>query len=463
VQRNEVQDVLLRIAPGVEGDTHAYLETGGLDSKFGVPEAGDRALAAVKLADALPGVRLRGIHAHVGSQLTHIEPYLAEVERLFDLLAEARSSLGIGMELLDLGGGFGVTYVDERPPNPDAAAGEILAACRSAAARRDLLAPRVMVEPGRALVANSVLTLYRVGFLKESPSGLVHVAVDGGMSDNIRPALYGARYTVRVASPERTGAPAPMTVVGKHCEAGDVLATDAELPSDVETGDLLAFAATGAYGYSMASNYNQVGRPAVVAIRGGDARLILRREDAADLGRLEVDAVPPPVVDPPPGVVVRPAVPGDASSFDRMWRELLAEGWVRSHPLDRPVRHYRALFRRSDSDTGLWLVAVAGTDVVGHLAITREEHPATDHVATLGLGVAPPFRRRGVGAALLSEALAWARRVGVHKVILTVFPDNLSAIRLYRRFGFVDEGRFVRHAKKPYGYRDEILMGRWLE
>ena len=462
VRHGVVQDVMLRIAPGVEGGTHAYLETGGIESKFGIPEFGDRALAAMKQADSLDGVALRGIHAHVGSQLTHIDPYLSEVDRLFDLIAQARDALGLEVELVDLGGGFGVTYTDEVPLAPGDAASAILSAIDAGARSRGLAVPEVMVEPGRALVANSVVTLYTLGFTKEAPSGKVYFSVDGGMSDNIRPALYGARYSVACASPGRAGEPAVVTVVGRHCETGDVLADDVELPSDMRAGDLVAFAATGAYGYSMASNYNRVGKPAVLAVKGGKARLILRREDDADLDRLEVDIRPDPVPAAPAGVVIRPAEPGDAASFDRMWKGLLAEGWVRSQRFDNPVRHYKSLFRRSSSDRGLWLVAVAGRDVVGHLAITREEHPATEHIATLGLGVAPEWRSRGVAAGLMEEAVAWGRSVGVRKIILTVFPDNLAAVRLYRKFGFVDEGRFVNHAKKPYGYRDELLMGRWL-
>jgi putative acetyltransferase len=212
----------------------------------------------------------------------------------------------------------------------------------------------------------------------------------------------------------------------------------------------------------MASNYNRVGKPAVVAVRDGKARLILRREDDADLDRLEVDVRPDPARTVPAGVVIRPAEPGDAASFDRMWKGLLAEGWVRSQRFDNPVRHYRSVFRRSSSDSGLWLVAVAQGEVVGHLAITREEHPATEHIATLGLGVAPEWRNQGIAAGMMGEAIVWGRSVGVRKIILTVFPDNLAAIRLYRKLGFADEGRFVNHAKKPYGYRDELLMGRWL-
>ena len=461
-----VQDILLRIALGVEVETHSYLQTGGLGAKFGISNTGDRALTAVKKAHSLPGVRLRGIHAHLGSQLTSLEPYLLEVERLFDLLLEVRNALEIEFDVLDLGGGFGVTYTDEVPVAAADAAERILLAVRVAADARRLAVPEVVVEPGRALVANTVVTLYSVGYMKDVPPATTYVAVDGGASDNIRPALLGARYTVAPASPPRAAETATMTVVGRHCDSGDILARDVPLPEDLRSGDLLACAATGAYGYAMASNYNKVGRPAVVAVGGGRARLILRREDDADLGRLEVDREEEPVPTPPPGVTVRPARPRDAAAFHRAWREITADGWVRSPEVSDPVRHYRRLFKASSTGQGLWLVAVAdkaGKQVVGHLAITREAHPATEHVASLGLGVVREWRGKGIGSALMAEALLWARSVGVQKVTLMVYPDNPAAIRLYRKFGFVEEGRLRNHSRREYRLHDEILMGRWLD
>ena len=456
------QPVLLRVAPGVSGDTHAYLDTGGDESKFGTPIADGRALDALKRAHAAPGLVLRGVHAHIGSQLLSADPYIAEVGRLFDLLAEARDALGFEAEIVDIGGGFGITYADERPRPPELLGEDILESVARAAKERRLPVPEVMVEPGRALAANGVVTLYRVGSVKETPAGTTFVAVDGGMSDNIRPALYGARYTVAAAGPARSFGEATMTVVGRHCESGDVLATGVQLPEDVRPGDLVAFAATGAYGYSMASNYNRVGRPAVAAVGGGRSRLILRREDDADLDRLEVDVPPDPQVSAPPGVSVRPAHPRDARSFHRMWEVIVAEGLVRSQEVSHPVRHYRALFKRPWTEHGAWIVAVAGDEVVGHLSITREGHPVTSHVATLGLGVDERWRGRGIGAALIAGAFRWARSTGVQKVLLSVYPKNSPAIALYRRFGFLEEGRLVNHSRKPYGYEDEILMGRWL-
>lgn len=283
------QPVLVRLIPGVAGGTHSFIETGELDSKFGTPIEGGAAMAAVGRAVTSEGLEFLGLHAHIGSQLLTTEPYLSAIDVLLDLAAQVREELGAAVQVLDVGGGFGATYVDEVPPAAEEAAEAILPRVRDGAARRGLPAPEVMVEPGRALVANSVLTLYRVGAVKRIAGVRTFVAVDGGMSDNIRPVLYGARYRVAPAGMPSTEPDETVTVVGKHCESGDVVATDVQLPSGVGRGDLLAIAATGAYGYSMASNYNRVGRPAVVSVRDGRSRLWLRRETDDDLHRLEAD------------------------------------------------------------------------------------------------------------------------------------------------------------------------------
>ncbi|MBI4260536.1 MAG: diaminopimelate decarboxylase [Actinobacteria bacterium] len=283
------QAVLFRVIPGVSAGTHSFVETGELDSKFGTPIPGGLALRAVAQAALAPALELRGIHAHVGSQIVRAEPFLSAVDVLLDFMAEVRAELGVELPVLDLGGGFGAVYTDERPPDVEEVAAAMLDRVAEGCRRRGLPVPEVVVEPGRAVVANAVLTLYRVGSVKEIPGVRNFVAVDGGMSDNIRPVLYGARYTVAVAHPVRRGAPRTVTVVGKHCESGDVLARDVDLPDDLAPGDLLAFAATGAYGYSMASNYNRLGRPAVVGVRDGRAEVWLRRERPEDLDRLEVD------------------------------------------------------------------------------------------------------------------------------------------------------------------------------
>jgi len=321
-----------------------------------------------------------------------------------------------------------------------------------------------------------MVTLYRIGTVKPSPDGRWVVAVDGGMSDNIRPMLYGARYTVASAGPPRPPAPAVVDVVGRHCESGDVLAREVKLPHEPRSGDLLAFAATGAYTYSMAGTYNRVGRPAVVGARDGASRPWLRREDADDLDRLEVEeadafsaasgagASVRTDVELPAGIELRPARPGDARSFVEAFGAVAAERrFIQTERVTRSLGFYRRRFRRPWDERAAHLVALDGDRVVGSLSIERRSaHPATDHVATFGMFVAASHRGRGIGVALMREALAWAGRFGVERIELTVYPHNDAARGLYRRFGFVEEGRLVRHAKKSYGYEDEILMALWL-
>jgi diaminopimelate decarboxylase len=457
-----VIDVLLRVVPGVRAETHEAIATGHQASKFGVPLAA--AVDVARAADDAEGLRFVGIHAHVGSQLLDARPYLEEAETLVGLMARLREDAGLAVELLDVGGGFGIVYRDERPDGMVAVAQAVRDRIGDACARRGLPVPTIAAEPGRALIGPAGVTLYRVGTMKRA-AGRRLVAVDGGMSDNPRPALYDARYTVALASAERPGGRAIATVVGKHCESGDVLAEDVALPEALARDDLLAFAATGAYTYPMASTYNRVGRPAVVAVRAGESTRWLRREDAADLDRLEVPAhrrQPRPAV--PEGVTIRPAAPRDARAFLDFWGAIVAEErFVRSEEVRHPLRVYRRRFRRPWTDREAQIMAVEGDRVVGHIYIAREEHPVTRHVATLGIAVAADRRGRGIGAALLSEALGWARRVEVEKVVLSVYPHNAAAISLYRRFGFVEEGRLVDHSRKRYGYEDELMMATWLK
>jgi ribosomal protein S18 acetylase RimI-like enzyme len=256
-----------------------------------------------------------------------------------------------------------------------------------------------------------------------------------------------------------------VTIVGRHCESGDVLAEDVGLPSDVERGDLVAFAATGAYTYSLASTYNRVGRPAVVAVREGQASVWIRREEPGDLDRLEAPAPRAvPAGDLPLGITLRPAGPEDARSFLSFWKAIVAEGgYVRSEEVETPARVYRARFRHSWSAREAQVVALDGGRVVGHVYIQREAHPVTRHVATLGIAVSANRRRLGIGRALMAEAFRWAASFGVEKIMLSVYPHNHAAIALYRRFGFVEEGRLVGHSRKATGYEDEILMSAWVQ
>ena len=475
---DKVQGVLLRVLPSINVQTHEAMATGHEASKFGTPT--EEILDAVRAATDMPGLSFEGLHVHLGSQVLDAEPYRRAVAVLLGLAVRLRDEAGISVRTLDIGGGFGVTYDDERAlPMPEAASA-VMAELTTGCARHELDIPTVVVEPGRSIVANSGITLYRVGAIKES-AGRTLVAVDGGMSDNPRPMLYGARYAVAVASPrsdtattakeeeslgaEAAGsAPRHATIVGRHCESGDVLAEDVILPADLATGALLAFAATGAYTYSLASNYNRVGRPAVVAVANGTSGLWLRREDSSDLDRLETASHNEPRdLELPPGVLIRPGRSRDARSFLAFWRAVVEEGrYVRSEQVAHPLRVYRARFRQSWTDNDAQIVAVAGDRVIGHLYIQRERHPVTRHIATLGIAVAAEFRSRGVGSALLAEAFRWARGVGVEKIVLSVYPHNTSAIALYRRFGFVEEGRLARQSRKSYGYEDEILMACWL-
>ncbi|HEX6231341.1 MAG TPA: diaminopimelate decarboxylase [Actinomycetota bacterium] len=457
-----VQSILLRVIPEVGAGAHRKIVTGAAGSKFGT--ALPLVPATVRRAIRLPHVRLVGIHSHVGSQVLEVEPYLAAVDVLLDLLVRLREETGFEADMVDVGGGFGVAYTDEEPIALDRLAPTLLERIREGARARGLPVPHVLVEPGRSVVGTAMLTLYRVGTVKDSPDGRAIVAVDGGMSDNIRPMLYGARYTVAVAGPPRAVSPTAVDVVGRHCESGDVLAEGVELPQDPRPGDLIAFAATGAYTYSMASTYNRVGRPAVVAVREGESHLWIRREEPVDLERLEVPGPPPEAASPPDGIVVRPSRPRDARSFLEGYREVAEEGRrIQTEVVDRSVGHYRRRFRRSMNRDWAHLVALDGDRVVGSLSIRRHvEHPALRHVATLGMHVVRSHRGRGIGSALMAEAFRWARRFGIERIELAVYPHNDPAIALYRRFGFVEEGRLVRHAKKSYGYEDEVLMAVWL-
>jgi len=284
-------DVLVRVTPGVEAHTHEYIETGTEASKFGFTLAEDIALRAVARVHASRTLRLVGVHCHIGSQIYRLDAYGRAVERLAQLARQVHDADGVVIDELNLGGGLGARYLAE---DPELSVAEYAAALRAAVEGSwagvglDAL-PRVMVEPGRSIVAPCAITLYRVGTVKEIPGIGTYVAVDGGMSDNPRPVLYGAGYEAYLPARAREPRPRRGAVVGKHCEQGDVVVADARLPAEVAVGDLLATPTTGAYGYSMASNYNKVPRPAVVFVREGVPRLVVRRETPDDLVRLDVD------------------------------------------------------------------------------------------------------------------------------------------------------------------------------
>ena len=290
-ERGVVPRVLVRVTPGVEAHTHVFIETGTEESKFGFTVTEGIALAAATRVAASPVLALVGLHSHIGSQIYVLESYRRAVEIVVGLAVEIEAATGQAVEELNLGGGLGVRYLLDDPERDVA---EYAKALRGAlddagAAARIATKPGLMVEPGRSIVAQAAITLFRVGTVKEIPGGPTYVAVDGGMSDNPRPVLYGAGYEAYL--PARIDDPRPLvaSIAGKHCEQGDLVVADAHLPAGVAIGDLLAVPVTGAYGYSMASNYNKVPRPAVLFVREGPERVVVRRETLDDLLRLDSD------------------------------------------------------------------------------------------------------------------------------------------------------------------------------
>jgi diaminopimelate decarboxylase len=269
--------VLVRVTPGVEAHTHVYVMTGQADSKFGFGLASGEAAAAVARAASSPAVELVGIHAHIGSNVFALSSFAQAVDVLADFVVP------LGLPELSLGGGLGVAYV-EGEPSPSIAewAGVLTKACADAG-----ITARLAVEPGRAIAAAAALTLYTVGTVKELPGIRTYVSVDGGMSDNPRPVLYGSGYEAFLPRATTAERPRPVRVVGKHCESGDVIVDDARVPADLAVGDILATPVTGAYGHSMASNYNRVPRPPVIFVADGAARVVVRRETLDDLLRLD--------------------------------------------------------------------------------------------------------------------------------------------------------------------------------
>lgn len=292
------QDVLVRVTPGVHVDTHEFIATSHEDQKFGFSLASGAAHHAAMACHAADGVRLRGLHCHVGSQVFEASGFALAAERLLGLWKQLLNSTATlsgaptSLDTLDLGGGYGIAYMpDQEALDVEEVASELKSKVRKAAEAAGVPEPKLNVEPGRAIAGPSMITLYRVGTVKdvEVAEGITrrYISVDGGMSDNIRPALYQAEYDCRVANREVAGELLPTRIVGSHCESGDVLVNDALVPEDVRPGDLLMIGATGAYCYAMASRYNMMTRPPVVRVADGEARLMIRRETIDDVLALE--------------------------------------------------------------------------------------------------------------------------------------------------------------------------------
>ncbi len=270
--------VLIRVNPGVDAHTHEYLQTGAADSKFGFGLAGGAAEAAIDRAAGSPAMHLAGIHAHIGSQVFVVDSFVKAVGTLAPLVRRASAAE------FSIGGGLGVAYVEgESAPSITEWAGAVRMACAEAG-----IESRILAEPGRSIVAQAAITLYRVGTIKSIDGVRTFVSVDGGMSDNPRPVLYGSGYEAFLPRSTTAERDRRVRVVGKHCESGDVIVHDAAVPDDLAVGDVLATPVTGAYGHSMGSNYNMVLRPPVVFVRDGAARLVVRRETFADLVERDV-------------------------------------------------------------------------------------------------------------------------------------------------------------------------------
>ena len=288
-----VQKVLLRLTPGIEAHTHESIATAHEDVKFGFSIASGSAWNAISQVRTHSSIELRGFHAHIGSQIFENDSFEISAQRLIELLAKYRDEYSVELPELDLGGGYGIAYLPgESSLDPASTMKELAKVVNAQCAAHKLAIPRISIEPGRAIVGPTMFTLYEVGTVKDVTleNGAIrrYVSVDGGMSDNLRPALYDAQYFAALANRSSSAPKVSSRIVGKHCETGDIVIREIDLENDIVPGDLLATPATGAYGRSMATNYNHVPRPPVIAVKDGKARVIVRRETEADLLGLDI-------------------------------------------------------------------------------------------------------------------------------------------------------------------------------
>jgi len=281
-------DIALRVTPGIEAHTHEYIKTGQNDSKFGLVIENGQALEGVRRALALENITLRGLHCHIGSQIFELKSYAHTVKVMMDFVRRCKEETGYIVEELNLGGGLGIYYAEgDEPGQVEKYADIVVQSVLQKAKEYNLTAPKVLVEPGRSISGPAGTTLYTVGTVKNIPGVRRYLSVDGGMGDNPRPALYQSRYEACVANKAGGKAREIYSVAGKCCESGDMLIWDIELPR-VEPGDVLAVSCTGAYTYSMSSNYNRLPRPAMVLVKDGRADVIVKRETYSDLIRNDV-------------------------------------------------------------------------------------------------------------------------------------------------------------------------------
>lgn len=280
---NICQKILFRIKPGIDAHTHDFVKTGQIDSKFGVALENNEALEICAYAKKLNSVQLDGLHCHIGSQIFEVAPFLEAAEVMMNFIGDLKDKLSIDINILNLGGGFGIKYSDTDDPVPfDDYIKNVSGVIKKAAMERNIKIPFIVIEPGRSIVASAGITLYTVGSVKDIKNIRKYVSVDGGMTDNPRYILYGSKYSAVVADNAGAQPTEPVTIAGKCCESGDLIQENIMLP-EVKSGDILAVLATGAYNYSMASNYNRIPRPPIVAVSGNEKKVIVKRESYEDV------------------------------------------------------------------------------------------------------------------------------------------------------------------------------------
>lgn len=285
---NKKQKIYIRITPGIEAHTHEYIQTGQIDSKFGFTLTDENIFNVMDKISDYNHIELIGLHSHIGSQIFEIKPFEDEVEIMLNLMDKIYKEKGIELTELDLGGGFGIYYSEgDKPKTTEEYCSAILNKVDEVCKNLSIKKPILSIEPGRSIVGNAGLTLYTAGAIKNIPGVRTYVSVDGGMADNIRPALYEAKYEALVANKVEFDNNEVVTIAGKCCESGDVLINSIDLPK-LNSGDLIAIMSTGAYGYSMANNYNRIGRPAMIMIRDGISRVVCKRESFDDLIKNEL-------------------------------------------------------------------------------------------------------------------------------------------------------------------------------
>ena len=285
---NKKQNIYLRLTPGIEAHTHDYIKTGQIDSKFGFAPVGETIMDAVKLALDCENINLRGLHCHIGSQIFEIQPYEDAVEVMLGFIKDIKEETGHIIPELDLGGGFGIHYTDEdKPKETRDYCTSILNKVDEVCEKLNIERPILTIEPGRSIVGNAGTTLYTIGAIKEIEGVRTYVSVDGGMTDNIRPALYGAKYEMAIANKITDKCNDRVAIAGKCCESGDIFVNDICIQKP-DIGDILAVFSTGAYGFSMSSNYNKNPKAAVVFVKDGLARVVSKRQSYEELLALEI-------------------------------------------------------------------------------------------------------------------------------------------------------------------------------